>query len=98
MINSIYSHGIDLEVLKEKWSYKYDVSDEKAGLGFLIGAQDYYNIIINSCTPLNTSSKTDYLFRLVLCDTGYDECFESEVTVISYRGSFAIDDVTEGFR
>jgi hypothetical protein len=98
MINSVYSHGLDLDALKEKWTHKYDVSANNSGVGFLIGAQDYLTIIIKSCTLVASPNKGELLFNLVLCDTGYDECYESDITVVPYNGLFAIDNVKEYFR
>lgn len=98
MINTIYSRGIELDSLKKKWSFKYEVTEKKAGVGFLIGTQDYYSILIKTCRALPSSTKGEYLFKLILCDTGYGQCFESDVTVIEDNGSYAIDDVKEYFR
>ncbi|XOV68275.1 MAG: hypothetical protein ACFHU9_03675 [Fluviicola sp.] len=98
MINSVYAHGIAIDSLEKKWSYKYEVSEKKTGVGFLIGAQDYYNVVIQTCSTLPSIKKGNYLFKLVLCDTGYDQCFESDVTVIEYNNSYAIDDVKEYYR
>jgi len=97
MINSIYSHGIELDSLKKKWSYKYEVTKSKTGVGFLIGAQDYYNIVIKSCKALSSENQGEYVFKVILCDTGYDQCYESDITVIKYVGSYAIDGTKEYF-
>lgn len=80
------------------WSFKYEVTEKKTGVGFLIGAQDYYNIVIKTCNALPSGTKGEYLFELVICDTGYDQCFGSDVTVIEYNDSYAIDDVKEYYK
>jgi len=98
MINSIYSHGIELDSLKKKWSYKYEVVSDRTGVGFLIGAQDYINITIKNCKSLPSNNRGEYLFKIILCDTGYDECYESDVTVIEYNNTYVIDNVKEYFR
>lgn len=98
MINSIYWHGIELDSLKKKWSNKYEVTADKTGVGFLIGAQDYKSIVIKTCKTIPSKVEGEYLFKLVLCDTGYDQCYESDVTVIEHNGSYAINDVREYYR
>lgn len=97
MMNSPFSHGIELDSLKKKWSHKYEVTQEKANVGFLINAQDYFNITIKTCMVLPSDSEEKVVLKLILCDTGYDKCHESDVTVIEYGDSYAIDDVEEHF-
>lgn len=97
MMNATYTHGIPLDSLKRKWSYKYEVSKEKTLDGFLINAQDYINIVIDSCALVSSSDDGKYVFKIVLYDTGFDSYSESDLTVIEYRGSFAIDDSKEYF-
>ncbi len=98
MMNATYTHGIPLDSLKRKWSYKYEVSHEKTLDGFLINAQDYLNVVIDSCALLSSSDDGKYVFKIVLYDTGFDRYSESDLTVIEYRDAFAIDDSKEYFR
>lgn len=98
MMNATYTHGIPLDSLKRKWSYKYEVSHEKTLDGFLINAQDYINVVIDSCALLSSSDDGKYVFKIVLYDTGFDRYSESDLTVIEYRDAFAIDDSKEYFR
>lgn len=98
MINSNFSHGLELDALKKKWSHKYEVSADRVGVGFLIGAQDHTSIEIKTCKALPSEVEGEYLFKLVLCDKGYDQCYESDVTVIEYDDSYAIDDVKEYYK
>lgn len=97
MMNATYTHGIPLDSLKRKWSYKYEVSHEKTLDGFLINAQDYINIVIDSCALVSSSDDGKYVFKVVLYDTGFDSYSESDLTVIEYRDAFAIDDSKEYF-
>ena len=97
MMNATYTHGIPLDSLKRKWSYKYEVSHEKTLDGFLINAQDYINIVIDSCALVSSSDDGKYVFKIVLYDTGFDSYSESNLTVIEYRDAFAIDDSKEYF-
>lgn len=97
MMNSVYTHGIPLDSLKKKWSHKYEVSKENTGTGFLINAQDYYKIKIQSCLILPSEKQGEYKLKLTLCDVGYDKCHESDVTVIEYNGGYAIDNVKEHY-
>jgi len=98
MINSVYVHGIELDSLRKKWSFKYEVTEKRIGVGFLIGAQDYSNIVIKTCNLLSSNEKGGYFFKLILCDTDYDQCYESDVTIVEYEGSYAIDNVKEYYR
>lgn len=97
VINSNFSHGIDLDSIKKKWSYKYDVSSDDIDVGFLIDAQDNGKIEIESCQMLNGSTNSEFIFSVVLYDTLFKARYKSDITVIPYNGSYAIDYVKEYF-
>jgi hypothetical protein len=98
VMNSNFSHGIDLDSIKKKWSYKYDVSSDDIDVGFLIDAQDNGKMEIESCQILNRYSISEFIFSVVLYDTLFKARYKSDVTVIPYNGSYAIDYVKEYFK
>ena len=98
LINSNYEHGIDLDSIRKKWSYKYAISAEDIGVGFLIDAQDNGQIEVESCKLLNTKVSSSYLFRVSLYDTLFKTHHKSDITVVPYNGSYAIDYVREHWK
>ena len=98
VINSNFSHGIDLDSIKNKWSHKYEVSQDDIDVGFLIDAQDNGKIEIESCVLRNSSRNSILLFSVSLYDTLFKSHYKSDITVIPYNGSYAIDDVKENFK
>lgn len=94
--------NVDLDVdgslteqeFKDKWKGKFDTSKAGLGIGFLIPAQDWINIEVESC-DLKSSSKDEYTFNIVLRDDGFKAKYPSVVKVIKENGSFLIADVLQ---
>ena len=98
LINSNFVHGIDLDSIKKKWSYKYDISSDDIDVGFLIDAQDNGQIEIESCELLNQLPNSNFVFGVSLYDTLFKAHYKSDITVISYKESYAIDYVKEHWK
>lgn len=97
MINAIYSDNLSLDYLNAKWSHKYEVGEDQLGLGFLFDSQDYYKIVIQENNPIPSKIEDQYMFNITLCDTQTKQCYESIITVIKGKESYAIDNVIEKF-
>lgn len=98
LIGSNYEYGIDLDSIRKKWSYKYKISSDDIDVGFLIGAQDNGKIEVESCHLLSKLPNSKFIFGVSLYDTLFKEHYKSEITVIPYNGTYAIDNVKEYFR
>lgn len=98
LINSNYSHGIDLDSIQKKWSYKYEITSDDIDVGFLINAQDYGEIQIESCKLIQLITDSRFVFEVSLYDTLFEARYKSDITVIPYKGSFAIDYVREHWK
>lgn len=96
MINSDYD-GLTLEELQAKWGKIYDVTEDKLGLGFLIGAQDWDEVRIDRCTFVKAPTDSSFVFDLVLLDKATATKYPSRVTVVRDNDSFAIDEVKEEY-
>ncbi|MGN7866104.1 hypothetical protein [Chryseobacterium sp. 22458] len=79
---------------KDKWKNKFNTDKAGIGVGFLIPAQDWNNIEVESC-ELKSSSKNEYTFNVVLRDDGYKAKYPSVIKVIKENGSFLIADVLQ---
>lgn len=79
---------------QDKWKSKFDTSKAGVGIGFLIPAQDWINIEVESC-DLKSSSKDEYIFNVVLRDDGFKAHYPSVVKVVKENGSFLIADVLQ---
>ncbi|RXM41084.1 hypothetical protein BOQ62_03120 [Chryseobacterium sp. CH21] len=94
--------NVDLDVdgsltekeFQDKWKSKFDISKAGIGTGFLISAQDWNNIEVESC-ELISSSKDEYIFNVVLKDEGFKAQYPSVIKVIKENGSFLIADVLQ---
>lgn len=94
--------NVDLDVdgsltekeFQNKWKSKFDTSKAGIGIGFLIPAQDWINIEVESC-DLKSSTKDGYIFNVVLRDDGYKAHYPSVIKVIKENGSFLIADVLQ---
>jgi hypothetical protein len=98
LINSNFVHGIDLDSIRKKWSYKYDISSDDIDVGFLIDAQDNGQIEIESCELLNQLPNSNFVFGVSLYDTLFKAQYKSDITVIPYKESYAIDYVKEHWK
>ena len=94
--------NVDLDVdgsltekeFQDKWKSKFDTSKAGIGIGFLISAQDWNNIEVESC-DLKSSSKDEYIFNVMLRDDGFKATYPSVIKVIKENGSFLIADVLQ---
>lgn len=94
--------NVDLDVdgsltqkeFQDKWKSKFDTTKAGIGIGFLIPAQDWINIEVESC-DLKSSSKDEYIFNVVLRDDGFKAHYPSVVKVVKESGSFLIADVLQ---
>ncbi|WP_079241065.1 hypothetical protein [Chryseobacterium indologenes] len=94
--------NVDLDVdgsltdkeFQDKWKSKFDTNKAGVGIGFLISAQDWNNIEVESC-DLKSSSKNEYIFNVVLRDDGFKAQYPSVIKVIKENGSFLIADVLQ---
>ncbi|CAI8938803.1 hypothetical protein [Chryseobacterium sp. IT-36CA2] len=94
--------NVDLDVdgsltekeFQDKWKSKFDTGKAGVGIGFLISAQDWVNIEVESC-DLKSSSKNEYVFNVVLRDDGFKAHYPSVIKVIKENGSFLIADVLQ---
>ncbi len=92
--------NVDLDVdgsltdkeFQDKWKSKFDTSKAGIGTGFLISAQDWNKIEVESC-DLKSSSKNEYIFKVVLRDDGFKAQYPSVIKVVKENGSFLIADV-----
>lgn len=92
--------NVDLDVdgsltdkeFQDKWKSKFDTGKAGIGTGFLISAQDWNKIEIESC-DLKSSSKDEYIFKVVLRDDSFKAQYPSVIKVIKENGSFLIADV-----
>ncbi|MDR4954896.1 hypothetical protein REB14_22155 [Chryseobacterium sp. ES2] len=94
--------NVDLDVdgsltdkeFQDKWKSKFDTNKAGVGIGFLISAQDWNNIEVESC-DLKSSSKNEYIFNVVLRDDSFKAQYPSVIKVIKENGSFLIADVLQ---
>ncbi|MDQ1858057.1 hypothetical protein [Chryseobacterium sp. WLY505] len=94
--------NVDLDVdgsltdkeFQDKWKSKFDTGKAGIGTGFLISAQDWNKIEVESC-DLKSSSKDEYIFKVVLRDDSFKAQYPSVIKVIKQNGSFLIADVLE---
>lgn len=77
---------------QDKWKSKFDTSKAGVGIGFLISAQDWNSIEVESC-DLKSSSRDEYIFNVVLRDDGFKTQYPSVIKVVKENGSFLIADV-----
>lgn len=77
---------------QDKWKSKFDTSKAGVGIGFLISAQDWNSIEVESC-DLKSSSRDEYIFNVVLRDDGFKAQYPSVIKVVKENGSFLIADV-----
>lgn len=77
---------------QDKWKSKFDTSKAGVGIGFLISAQDWNSIEVESC-DLKSSSRDEYIFNVVLRDDGFKAQYPSVIKVVKENGSFLIGDV-----
>lgn len=92
--------NVDLDVegsltdkeFQDKWKSKFDISKAGVGAGFLITAQDWAEIEVESC-DLKRSSKDEYLFNVVLTDKNFKAEYPSVIKVVKENGSFLIADL-----
>lgn len=94
--------NVDLDVdgsltekeFQDKWKSKFNTNKAGIGVGFLISAQDWINIEVGSC-DLQSSSKDEYVFNVVLRDDGFKAQYPSVIKVVKENGSFLIADVLQ---
>ncbi|MCP1301506.1 hypothetical protein NK356_20200 [Chryseobacterium sp. S0630] len=94
--------NVDLDVdgsltdkeFQDKWKSKFDTGKAGVGIGFLISAQDWNSIEVESC-DLKSSSKDEYIFNVVLRDGGFKAQYPSVIKVVKQNGSFLIADVLQ---
>lgn len=79
---------------QDKWKSKFDTSKAGVGIGFLISAQDWNSIEVESC-DLKSSSRDEYIFNVVLRDDGFKAQYPSVIKVVKENGSFLIADVRQ---
>ncbi len=79
---------------QDKWKSKFDTNKAGIGVGFLISAQDWNTIEVESC-ELKSSSKDEYIFHVVLKDDGFKAKYPSIIKVVKENGSFLIADVLQ---
>lgn len=79
---------------QNKWKSKFDTNKAGIGVGFLISAQDWNTIEVESC-ELKSSSKDEYIFHVVLKDDGFKAQYPSVIKVVKENGSFLIADVLQ---
>jgi len=98
LMASVYEGGLSYEELQAKWGKKFSFTKDDVVSGFLIGAQDYYNIEIEKCFLLSSTDNFTYKFKVTLHDTGYNERWKSEITVIPYKDSFRISYIKDLYK
>ena len=79
---------------KDKWKNKFNTDKAGIGIGFLIPAQDWNKIEVESC-ELKSSSKDEYTFNVVLKDEGFKAEYPSVIKVVKENKGFLIADVLQ---
>lgn len=79
---------------QDKWKSKFNTNKAGVGVGFLISAQDWDKIEVESC-DLKSSSKDEYIFNVVLTDNSFKAKYPSVIKVVKQNGSFLIADVLQ---
>ncbi|MGG7438850.1 hypothetical protein ACQ7CU_12260 [Chryseobacterium arthrosphaerae] len=79
---------------KDKWKNKFNTDKAGIGIGFLIPAQDWNKIEVESC-ELKSSSKDEYIFNVVLKDEGFKAEYPSVIKVVKENRGFLIADVLQ---
>lgn len=96
-MNLAYDHGLSQAEFERKWKGTFDVSKNAYDKGFLIDAQDNGKITVKKCDFLSESKAGGYVFQVVLYDELFKSSYKSDVTVVPYKGSWAIGDVKDYF-
>lgn len=81
------------EEFKQKWSSTYDVTFAGIGESFLIGQQDWGNVVMSKCEMTYEPEQGTYIFDTIVEDTMFKLSYSIEIIVKKTDKGFKIDDV-----
>ncbi len=90
-----YDDGLTEEEFNKKWESKFNTKYAGLGVGFLISAQDWNEILVKKCTFKKQEDGILY-FDVILTDIEFkEEEYKREIHVQNKNNKFLIADVLE---